>query len=34
MRLGYTLSCEEFQIGPDQEGFLEFFEREVLPGFS
>jgi G6PDH family F420-dependent oxidoreductase len=22
------------QIGPDQEGFLEFYEREVLPGFS
>ena len=21
------------QIGPDQEGFLEFYEREVLPGF-
>jgi Glutamate-cysteine ligase family 2(GCS2) len=22
------------QIGPDQEGFFEFYEREVLPGFS
>jgi coenzyme F420-dependent glucose-6-phosphate dehydrogenase len=22
------------QIGPDQEGFLKFYEREVLPGFS
>ncbi|HEV7401180.1 MAG TPA: TIGR03557 family F420-dependent LLM class oxidoreductase [Solirubrobacterales bacterium] len=22
------------QIGPDQEGFLAFYEREVLPGFS
>jgi hypothetical protein len=22
------------QIGPDQEGFLEFYERELLPGFS
>ena len=61
MRLGYTLSSEEFdapslvvqaeraiqeyvdagydhvyvhQIGPDQEGFLKFYEREVLPAFS
>jgi len=22
------------QIGPDQEGFLRFYEREVLPAFS
>jgi len=22
------------QIGPDQEGFLDFYEREILPGFS
>jgi coenzyme F420-dependent glucose-6-phosphate dehydrogenase len=22
------------QIGPDQDGFFEFYEREVLPGFS
>lgn len=22
------------QIGPDQEGFFDFYEREVLPGFG
>jgi len=22
------------QIGPDQEGFIDFYEREVLPGFD
>ena len=22
------------QIGPDQEGFLDFYKREILPSFS
>jgi hypothetical protein len=37
--LGYALSCEEHgprvhPIGPDQDGFLRFYEREVLPRFD
>jgi hypothetical protein len=29
-RAGYTHVCVH-QVGPDQEGFLRFYEREVLP---
>ncbi|HEX4730270.1 MAG TPA: hypothetical protein VH299_03320 [Solirubrobacterales bacterium] len=34
---GYSLSSEEFdaptlhQVGDDQEGLFEFYEREILP---
>ena len=31
-RTGYTHVCVH-QVGPDQEGFLDFYEREVLPRF-
>jgi coenzyme F420-dependent glucose-6-phosphate dehydrogenase len=32
-RAGYTHVCVH-QVGPDQEGFFEFYEREVLPRFT
>lgn len=32
-RGGYTHVCIH-QIGPDQKGFLEFYEREILPQFA
>ncbi len=32
-RAGYTHVCLH-QVGPDQQGFFEFYEREVLPEFA
>jgi hypothetical protein len=32
-RAGYTHLCVH-QVGPEQEGFLDFFAREVLPAFG
>jgi hypothetical protein len=37
VNLGFTLSSEGFgpvyvhQVGPDQEGCIRFYEREILP---
>ncbi|HLY37454.1 MAG TPA: hypothetical protein VKU61_05420 [Candidatus Binatia bacterium] len=31
-RAGHTHVCVH-QVGPDQEGFFDFYEREVLPRF-
>jgi hypothetical protein len=33
-KLGYSLHVYVHQIGDDQEGFFNFYEREIVPHFA
>ena len=32
-QLGYALSSKAHQIGPDQDTFFDFYQKQILPEF-